>query len=86
MTCLAIVLDSLNYAKCCFHLGGLERKTSQKAVDYSHDVCVTFVPVGMSCNTGHYCILQGSYLGNINNYFSSPVSCTVPSRTMKTSQ
>ena len=86
MTCLAIVLDSLNYAKCCFHLGGLERKTSQKAVDYSHDVHITIVPIVCLPRPVIFFYSQTSQLCMDDAFYSLPIADKAPSSTHKAKQ
>lgn len=59
---------------------------NQKVVGYSHDVCITTVPVNMSCQDSHYCNSQGLKLGKTDDFFGVLVACIAPSSIIKASQ
>lgn len=82
MTCLSIRSWLNNGTGYRFSACEVKLKSSLKVVVYFHDVHATTESVGMYGQVSHYCSHQGSQLGMINSYFSSPVA----SSTMKTSQ
>lgn len=45
-------------------------KSNQKEVSNSHDVHATVAPVGICCQASHFCSLQFSQLGKIDDYLS----------------
>lgn len=62
---------------------GVERKSNQKMIGYSHDVGATNTPGSLSCKVSHYCNSKHPWLGNIDNYFPSLITCIIPSRIIK---
>lgn len=53
-------------------------KSNENIFAYSHNICATAAPVGISSQHIHYCISQGSQLGKIDDYFSLLVAFIPP--------
>lgn len=54
-------------------------KSNQEAVNYPHNICVTIVPMGISCLAAHYYNSQRSQLGKTADNFSPPEASIAPS-------
>lgn len=61
-------------------------KSSQKVVDYTHNINATITLTGMSCHVNHYWSSQDSLLGKIVDDSPSPVGCLEPSSIKKATQ
>lgn len=59
---------------------------SQKVSDYSNDVYAITAPVGMPCQTSHYCVSESPHILMIDDKFALPVACLAPLNAMKCSQ
>lgn len=64
---------------------GVDLKSNEKVLHYSHNIHATTAPVGIYCRNNFYCSLQGIQLNETNGYFSSSISCKETSSTLKLS-
>lgn len=65
---------------------GVDLKSNEKVLHYSHNIRATTAPVGIYCGNNFYCSLQRIQLNETNGYFSSSVSCKETSQHLEVIQ